>query len=114
MSSSLHRKIGIASKEKTLRESEISLIDPAHKWGLGITRVGLVDDLQLLADLQHFGIATRLIDVISEPMTALWFACQQPSKEGVIKDGLVIAINITKMQQKNDFIQFDGIFRLTF
>ena len=38
-------------------------------------------DLELLAELQHFGAATCLIDFSRNALVALWFACQQNSEE---------------------------------
>jgi hypothetical protein len=95
LSSSLHRDLGIAADEAAVHSSESETILKAHEWGLGVTQLGNVDDLQLLADLQHYGVPTRLIDVTSDPMTAVWFACQSPGVDGAIKAGLILAINIT-------------------
>src|SRR3954469_10219862 len=72
--SSLHRRLGGAMSETRTRAAEKQLLADARSWGLGVTATGHVDDLQLLADLQHYGIPTRLIDFTSNPMTALWFA----------------------------------------
>lgn len=40
-----------------------------------------LSDLNLLAELQHFGAATCLIDFTSSALIALWFACQQEQQE---------------------------------
>ena len=40
--------------------------------------------LQLLARLQHFGAATGLFDFSYSPLVALWFACEDPSREGKV------------------------------
>ena len=47
------------------------------------------EDLPLLAELQHHGAATALIDFSENPLVALYFACQA-TKE--IKTGKVIAV----------------------
>ncbi len=39
-----------------------------------------LSDLEILAELQHFGAATCLIDFSRSALVALWFACQQGSK----------------------------------
>ena len=39
-----------------------------------------LSDLNLLAELQHFGAATCLIDFTYSALIALWFACQQEPK----------------------------------
>ncbi len=41
-----------------------------------------IDDMQLLAKLQHFGAATGLLDFTYNPLVALWFACGDPSCNG--------------------------------
>ncbi|MFF1876366.1 FRG domain-containing protein [Leifsonia sp. NPDC058230] len=91
--SSLHRWVGPTATESMMRAAEVELIAAAREWGLGRGPMGHVDDLQLLADLQHYGIRTRLIDFSSNPMTALWFACQTPSRVGVAKSGVLLAVN---------------------
>lgn len=92
LTSSLHRKV--VGDECDVRSAELEILREARDWGLGNYPTGRVDDLQLLSDLQHFGVPTRLIDMTSNPMTALWFACQ-PAPEGVAKSGLLLALNVT-------------------
>lgn len=99
LTSSLQRKLGADVTESEMRDAERSLLTAARAWGLGIGPNGFVDDLQLLADLQHYGIATRLLDFTSNPMTALWFACQAPKAPGAAKSGVLLALNTTGMQQ---------------
>src|SRR4051812_2492739 len=59
--SSLHRALGPHATEKHMRAAEVRELKRAREWGLGLTPTGHVDDLQLLADLQHFGAPTRLL-----------------------------------------------------
>ena len=40
-----------------------------------------LDDLELLADLQHHGAATCLIDFTRNALIALWFACKRSDDE---------------------------------
>ena len=49
-----------------------------------------LDELDLLADLQHYGAATCLLDFTRNVLVALWFACQK-SDAG----GKVFVVNIT-------------------
>lgn len=101
-SSSLYRTLiqeGVAVTEEAMREREERILDEARRWGLGVEGGQLVDDLQLLADLQHFGVPTRLVDVTSNPMTALWFATERAYREtrngkALSKPGLLIAMNM--------------------
>jgi hypothetical protein len=94
--SSLHRRLGARASEAQVRSAEEDILRRARTWGLGVTPSGPVDDLQLLADLQHYGVPTRLIDFTSNPMTALWFACQTPSDQKVARSGLLLALDVSK------------------
>ncbi|MGQ7787179.1 FRG domain-containing protein [Nesterenkonia sp. K-15-9-6] len=103
LTSSLHRQLvteGADVTEKLLTEREESILDEARRWGLGVEGGQLVDDLQLLADLQHFGVPTRLIDVTSNPMTALWFATEKvahtsdSTQSNYSATGLLVALNM--------------------
>lgn len=103
--SSLHRQLGHFAAESDMRRAEQEILTSARAWGLGVTESAHVDDLQLLADLQHYGLPTRLIDFTRNPMTALWFACQEaPLKNALTghllaKSGVVLALNITNWQR---------------
>lgn len=106
LQSSLHRKLGLQAAEEDVRVAEVEILTRARSWGLGVTETGHVDDLQLLADLQHYGVPTRLIDFTNNPMTALWFACQDAPIVGgdddrrVSRSGVVVALNVTKWSRK--------------
>ena len=86
-----------ASGNRRLRKKSISitsqeyvdrLIKHARSNGLGIKEGREIDDLELLADLQHYGAATCLIDFSKNPFIALFFACREHQE----KDGIIIAI----------------------
>jgi tetratricopeptide (TPR) repeat protein len=49
-------------------------------------------DLAILADLQHHGAATILLDLTKNAMMALWFACREEEQSEV--EGKVIALNV--------------------
>lgn len=55
------------------------LIDKARLLGHDQKDGRYLSDLELLAELQHFGAATCLIDFTRSAQIALWFACQQSS-----------------------------------
>ena len=65
------------------------LIDEARTLGHDMRNGRRLSDLELLAELQHFGAATCLIDFSQSALNALWFACQpNPKKEknGEVKE----------------------------
>lgn len=67
------------------------LIEEARLLGHDQRNGQRLSDLELLAELQHFGAATCLIDFSRNTLVALWFACQQ-SSTGKAKNGKVFAI----------------------
>ena len=66
--------------EKLLRINQ-NLIDDARLQGHDLKDGRILSDLELLAELQHFGAATCLIDFTRSALAALWFACQESSTE---------------------------------
>ena len=56
-----------------------------------------------LAKLQHFGIPTRMMDVTSSALVALYFACQTCSKSELSQDGEVIVISQHSLPASNVF-----------
>lgn len=102
LSSALHRhlsKRGMPVDEAALRDKEAQILEEARRWGLGRDLGSSATDLHLLAQLQHHGVPTRLIDVTSNPMTALWFATEahRPDEDGSVKRsaGVLFAIDVT-------------------
>ena len=69
------------------------LIDRAREQGHDEKNGRRLHDLELLAELQHFGAATCLMDFSRNPLVALWFACQQNSK-GEQKNGKVFPARV--------------------
>ena len=67
------------------------LIDKARGLGHDQRDGRQLTDLELLAELQHFGAATCLIDFSRNALVALWFACQTSS--GGEANGKVFAVN---------------------
>ena len=61
----------------------------------------LLSDLELLAELQHYGAATCLIDFTYSAQIALWMACRQRSKWNV--NGKVFAV------RSDDPIRFNKV-----
>jgi hypothetical protein len=101
-SSSLYRRLAPPVdevKEDLMRKSELEVLEEARLWGLGRNLGASATDLHMLAVLQHHGVPTRLIDVTSNPMTALWFAIEEhrPAESGNVRrsPGVLFAIDVT-------------------
>ena len=68
------------------------LIKDARLQGLGIRDGRKLEDLEILAELQHSGAATCLIDFTYSALIALWFACSSESPD-IKTDGKVFAVS---------------------
>ena len=75
---------------KKLLKINKDLIEKARSLGHDQKDAQQLSDLELLAELQHFGAATCLIDFSRSALVALWFACQQGSRGGA--NGKVYAV----------------------
>lgn len=98
VSASLSRRL----KQKKQHVSEVrlasatkTLLDEARGEGHDRIRGEKASNLELLAELQHYGAATCLIDFTKNPLIALWFACQPASENGkkLQLEGKVVAIH---------------------
>ena len=73
------------------------LIDEVILRGFNEKNGRKLNHLEILAELQHFGAATCLIDFSYSAQVALWFACQSDSKSsqdsGNLPNGKVVAVN---------------------
>ena len=68
------RKKEYGTSEKLLEINQ-KMLEDARRQGHGTT----LKDLDLLAELQHLGAATCLIDFTHNPLVALWMACREGS-----------------------------------
>ncbi len=77
----------------TFQNYNKQLLDSAGLQGFRYQNGRKLSDLELLAELQHYGAATCLIDFTENAMIALWFACQEEQdKDGNKKNGKVVAM----------------------
>ena len=87
------------SKEDFIRYHENELLEPARMDGHGVEDGRELEDLELLAKLQHHGAATCLIDFTRNFFVAMWFACQSHKEEKKEeekeeeKDGKIFILN---------------------
>lgn len=78
---STYRRLPAAEKTpETLLNINKEYLRDARLRGHGTKNGRDLSDLELLAELQHFGAATLLIDFTFSAQVALWFACQQSAK----------------------------------
>jgi hypothetical protein len=98
--------------EKKMRDAELDILNEARRWGLGRDLGSSATDMHMLAVLQHHGVPTRLIDVTSNPMTALWFAVEEnePKEGGDARrcPGVLFAIDVTKTPWYETFQHGEG------
>ena len=79
---SAYRRLSEADRNNPSKLLKINkdLIEKARSLGHDQREAQQLSDLELLAELQHFGAATCLIDFSQSALVALWFACQQGSQ----------------------------------
>ena len=87
---SAYRRIETNKIPARLLKANEELIEKARGRGHDQRNGQRLSDLELLAELQHFGAATCLIDFSRNALVALWFACQQSSNGEA--NGKVVAI----------------------
>lgn len=87
------------AEEWFINYHEKMIIEPARMNGYGFKNGRKVSDLELLAELQHYGAATCLIDFTRDLLVALWFACRAyKGEEKTEQDGKVFVLNINDAQ----------------
>ena len=87
---SAYRRLTTNKTAARLLKVNQELIEKAKSQGHNQKNGQPLSDLELLAELQHFGAATCLIDFSRNALIALWFACQQSSRGQA--NGKVVAV----------------------
>lgn len=90
-------KIDINSPELEdhLLDYENKLLNEARMSGYGSYHNRHLSDLEILASLQHFGAATRLLDFTHNVFVALWFACESQHLDS---KGLLVGLDNVNAQ----------------
>ena len=86
------------------RECIKDLLNRARVHGHGYRGGRGMSDLELLAELQHHGAATCLIDFTTDPLIALWFACEGKPEE----DGVVVAMSTDEVSDFSE-VSSEGV-----
>ena len=86
---------GVENTKGSLRENQEKLLDDTKMKGLGYAKGGQRElyDLELLADLRHYGAPSCLMDFTSNFLIALWFACQEASNALNSNNGKIFIFN---------------------
>ena len=86
---------GTPGKKQIITYLQKDILEPARMNGYGTQNGQRLSDLELLAELQHHGAATCLIDFTREFLVAMWFACQiHKDKDDKETDGKIFIVNI--------------------
>ena len=89
---SAYRRLGKEEEPTLAKLIEIneSVIEQARRRGYDLKNGRALSDLEILCEMQHFRVATCLIDFTYSAEVALWFACSSSSDEQL--DGKVVAV----------------------
>lgn len=86
--------LGKEHDEDSVREHEAHLVEAARAWPAPEFS-GLPSDQDILVLFQHHGVPTSLLDVTTDPVTALWFACEEKGDASDSRAGLLLAMDVT-------------------
>ena len=86
---------GLPADEKAVRSAEMKIVAEARRWPAS-EFAGSLSDQMILSLLQHHGVPTGFLDLTTDPMTALWFACESESDPATAqRKGVLLAFDVT-------------------
>ena len=94
LESSAYLRHDVPPSRSDFVQYNVELIDKAKNANYHHREKNELTDIELLAELRHYGAATALIDFTRDFLVALWFASSPCKEGGTQKDGKVIIVNI--------------------
>lgn len=85
------------------KEDEVQLFDEFKRLNKLYREINTTDEWDLLAIAQHYGLKTRLLDWSTNPLNALWFACNTYSSINY-KDNYCVVWILANKEKDVDFI----------
>ncbi|OGT82095.1 MAG: hypothetical protein A3H91_10310 [Gammaproteobacteria bacterium RIFCSPLOWO2_02_FULL_61_13] len=101
-------KIARPNPKRDTTDLEQAMLQEVRRRGALLLDARLADDWELLVYVQNFGMATRLLDWTSNPLVALWFACQTDGPDGATYVFAVIGGKKDLLDRAADPTPFEG------
>ena len=81
--------------ERLIQYHKVHLLRPARRLGFNTNGQRELGDLEVLANLQHLGAATCLLDFTRDCLVALWMACEGSRKPNAEPNGKIFFVNLS-------------------
>ena len=100
-------KSGLSLDDTAVERTTRSLLDSTRSARLDVHEGAALPDFALLAQLQHHGAATPLLDVSLDPLVALYMAVVSPNPQDDERDGVLFAIRKPGAEAETKIQPFD-------
>lgn len=101
-------KMGLDLDDDNVRKMTSSLLSSTRAARLDVHEGAALPDFALLAELQHHGAATPLLDVSLDPLVALYMSVVSPAGKDDEEDGVLFAIKQPEnLDNHSDIDPFD-------